>query len=72
MITDSIELEYFGLKKEDYYETNSVSKGKEDYYCHLCNKIISKGTASDVHKFYPEFQSYRTHPLCSDKFLKTL
>jgi len=54
---------------EDFYETNSVSKGRDSYSCEYCGGNIKKGTPSDVHKFYPEFQGYRTHPKCSDKFL---
>ncbi len=55
---------------EDFYETNSVGAGRDSYSCEYCGGTIKKGSPSDVHKFYPEFQGYRTHPKCSDKFLE--
>lgn len=55
--------------KKNYYETQSVQKGKSSYSCECCGKNIPKGTPSDVHKYYPEFMGYRTHPKCSSKFL---
>ena len=55
---------------KDHYETNSVAKGKASYSCDCCGKSIKKGGTSDVHKFYPYFDDYRTHTKCSNKFLK--
>ena len=54
---------------ENFYETNSVKAGRSSYTCKCCGKTINKGEPSDVHKFYPEFNDYRTHPGCSKKFL---
>jgi hypothetical protein len=55
--------------REDYYETNSIASGRASYSCECCGGTIKKGDPSDVHKFYPEFDSRRTHPKCSKKFL---
>lgn len=60
------------LLAEDYYETKGVSSGRDTYYCAHCGGVIRKGSPSDVHKFYPEFDSHRTHVKCSDKFLESL
>ncbi len=68
----TIEIDHDGIDGKDYYETNSVSKGKSSYSCEECGKSIPTGTPSDVHKFYPEFQGYRTHPSCSAKWLKSI
>ena len=60
------------LQAEDYYETNSVYSGRGTYYCAHCGGTIAQGNPSDVHKFYPEFASYRTHNKCSKDFLDSL
>lgn len=57
--------------KEDFYETQRVSAGRNTYTCAYCNSIIKIGEPSEVHKYYPEFQGYRTHPKCSDDFLNS-
>ena len=67
-----IEIPYDGLLKENYYESSSVGAGRKDYSCHYCGGNIPKGTSSTVHKFYPEFDGYRTHTKCNDKFIKSL
>ena len=54
---------------KDYYETQSVGAGRQDYSCEYCGKGIKKGTPSDVHKFYSEFYGKRTHRKCSEDFL---
>jgi hypothetical protein len=60
------------LLKEDYYETRSVKRGRTQKRCEHCGQVIPKGSPSDVHHFYPEFESYPTHPACSEKFLASL
>lgn len=59
--------------EEDYYETNSVgTRARADYSCTHCGKVIKQGTPHANHKFYPEFQGYRTHNECSDDFRESL
>jgi len=61
------------LMEEDYYENNSVGdRAKSNYTCEQCFKTIPKGTPHDHHKFYPEFNGYRTHKECSDTFIASL
>ncbi len=70
-MAERIKHEY--LKEEDYYETNSVgTRAHSSYSCEHCGSNIPKGTPHSVHKFYPEFQGYRTHHKCDDKFLESL
>lgn len=72
MEKESIRVPHEYLKSEDYYETKSISAGRSNYYCDFCGKLIRKGTPSEVHTFYPEFQGERTHPKCSKEFLESL
>lgn len=60
------------LREEDYYECNSVGKGRIEKTCSHCGKTIGKGTSHDVHKFYPDFDSEPTHKKCTDEFMKSL
>lgn len=60
------------LEEKDYYETQTVSRGRQEYMCDHCFKSIPKGSPSDVHKFYPEFYGERTHPECSKAFKESL
>lgn len=60
------------LKQEDFYETRTVSAGRKEKTCEVCGKTIKIGQPADMHHFYPEFNSYATHPACSDKFMKSL
>jgi hypothetical protein len=60
------------LQREDYYENNPVQKGRMSKICSHCGGNIAKGTAHDVHKFYPEFQSEPTHKKCSAAFIESL
>lgn len=60
------------LKKEDFYETRSVNKGRTDKICDHCGKIIKKGTPHKMAHFYPEFESYALHEKCVEGFIKSL
>lgn len=61
------------LKSEDYYENRPVGTGaRSSKTCEHCGKTISKGTPHDVHKFYPEFNSYPTHKKCTKDFIASL
>jgi len=71
MSNERIPHEY--LMEEDYYENNSVgNRSRSDYGCEHCGKTIKKGEPHDHHKFYPEFQGYRTHKTCSKAFIASL
>ena len=67
-----IPLNFDGPSRKDYYETKRVGAGRGSYSCEYCRNDIPSGTPSEVHKFYPEFTGYRTHPNCSQKFLNSL
>jgi hypothetical protein len=60
------------LESADFYETISIGGGRSDYDCEECWRTIRKGKGHDHHKFYPDFEGYRTHEKCSDKFLESL
>ena len=60
------------LRAEDYYESNQVKSGRKVKTCAHCNKEIPIGTAHDVHKFYPDYNSYSTHKECTDVFKLSL
>lgn len=60
------------LNQEDYYEAQHVSKGRKEKRCEHCSGIIEIGTSHDVHKFYPEFESYATHKECTEPFKQSL
>lgn len=60
------------LRAEDYYESKTVSSGRDTYHCEHCGGVIRKGNSSEVHKFYPEFSGYRTHIKCSSDFVDSL
>jgi len=60
------------LREEEYYEARSVSKGRTDKWCEHCCKKIAKGTAHEMHHFYPDFYAYATHKECSEAFIKSL
>ncbi len=60
------------LEEKNYYENRPVAKGRVDKTCDHCGEYIPKGTAHDVHSFYPEFSAYPTHKECTEKFLKSL
>jgi hypothetical protein len=60
------------LTEENYYENRPVGSGRSDKYCEHCGNVISKGVSHDVHKFYPEFNSYPTHKKCTKPFMASL
>ena len=64
------------LMADMYYESGSVSRGRNIYDCEQCGKVLRPGTAHATHKFYGEdgdWPTYRTcHGTCSDKFVKSL
>ena len=61
------------LLEEDYYENNPVgNRARSSYSCEHCGKTIPKGEPHDNHKFYPEFNGYRTHKKCSKAFKTSL
>jgi len=61
------------LMLEDLGETTGVgTRARADYGCEHCGGTITKGDPHDSHKFYPEFQSYRTHKECSEGFRLSL
>lgn len=60
------------LRKEDYYETRSVQKGRSQKICEHCEGTIGIGKPCDTHHFYPEFASHSTHLSCTEAFMKSL
>ncbi len=71
-MTRTIEIEFDGIDGKDYYESRSVGAGRSSYSCQHCGKRIETGKPSQVHTFYPEFQGYRTHPECTNEWLKKI
>ena len=60
------------LKRDDYYETRSVNKGRSHKYCEYCGEIIPVGMPHKMHHFYPEFEAYATHIECTAAFMDSL
>ena len=60
------------LLASNYYEDHNVHNGRDHYYCEHCDEFIPKGMSHKVHKFYPEFNTYRTHHKCVDGFMASL
>lgn len=60
------------LKKEDYYESRNIGKGRRAKTCEHCGGNIPVGEAHTMHHFYPEFEAVPTHNRCNDAFLASL
>ena len=60
------------LSEDEYYEQQTVNKGRKVKTCEHCFESIEIGTPHDVHKFCPEFESYPTHKECSKPFKASL
>jgi len=60
------------LKKEDYYESRNIGKGRRAKTCEHCGGNIPVGEAHTMHHFYPDFEAAPTHNRCNDAFLASL
>lgn len=67
-----LDYESDGYTYDNLSESSSVKAGRSSYICYFCHKNIPASTPSTVHKFYPEFNSCRTHDGCSDIFLESI
>ena len=63
------------LKKDYYYESSIVNKGRSNKVCEHCDNGIPIGVRHKVHKFYSDdgdYPTYPTHINCSEDFKESL